>query len=197
MNIDAGILTGVTGAILATISLVYARSQTHAQRRQVEEMPRQTDETRRAQHFETSHALMKDAIAARQDWAFAFPKKMGAAHHRNCARRDADPVRRELGPALPPARLRRAVSGDVLARKADLVADDHWRAMHWFVRSFFCVANRLHHLRELYRDGLGDPGIRKVWARVRCQWYLERSARRLEAIQGRSLTSGDQVSSSD
>jgi len=62
MNIDAGILTGVTGGILATISLIYTRSQVHTQRRQVEEMQRQTDETRRAQHFETSHALIKDPM---------------------------------------------------------------------------------------------------------------------------------------
>ncbi len=74
MKIDTGILTGVTGAILATISLIYARSQAHAQRRQVEEMERQTEETRRAQHFEASHALMNDAIAARQARAVNFRK---------------------------------------------------------------------------------------------------------------------------
>lgn len=79
MNIDAGILTGVAGAILATVSLVYARSQTHAQRRQVEEMQRQTDHLRRMQHFETSHALMKDAIAARQAWAVHFRKDWAPA----------------------------------------------------------------------------------------------------------------------
>ena len=75
MNIDAGILTGIAGAVLATISLVYARSQVHAQRRQVEEMQRQTEQLQRAQHFETSHTLMKDAIEARQAWAVNFRKE--------------------------------------------------------------------------------------------------------------------------
>ena len=72
MAMDVGILTGVAGAILATISLIYSRSQVHAQRLQVEEMQRQTDQLRRAQHFETSHTLMKDAIVARQAWATHF-----------------------------------------------------------------------------------------------------------------------------
>ncbi len=137
MNIDAGILTGVTGAILATISLIYARSQAHAQRHQVEEMQRQTEETRRAQHFETSHALMKDAIEARQAWAMNFRKEW------------APPI---IGTPLEQTLSLLEGNWDVLfrlrayveqlqemffARKADLVADDHWRAMHWLVRSFF------------------------------------------------------------
>ena len=113
MNLDAGILTGVTGAILATISLIYARSQAHAQRRQVEEMQRQTEETRRAQHFETSHALMKDAIAARQDWALHFrkewaPPTIGTPLEKTLTLLEGnwDLVFR--------ASLRRAASGDVL-----------------------------------------------------------------------------------
>jgi hypothetical protein len=79
VKIDAGILTGVAGEVLATVSLVYALSQTHAQRRRVEEMQRQTDHLRRMQHFETSHALMKDAIAARQAWAVYFRKDWAPA----------------------------------------------------------------------------------------------------------------------
>ena len=137
MNLDAGFLIGVSGAILATISLVYARSQAHAQRHQVEEMQRQTEAARRAQHFETSHALMKDAIAARQAWASNFRKEW------------APPI---IGTPLEETLALLDGNWDMLfrlrayveqlqemffARKADLVADDHWRAMHWLVRSFF------------------------------------------------------------
>lgn len=134
MNIDPGVLTGVAGAVLATISLIYARSQVHAQRRQVEEMQRQTDELRRAQHFETSHTLMKDAIAARQAWVAHF--------------------RKEWAPPMILERPLELLDGNwellfrvrtyveqlqemFFARKADLVADDHWRAMHWLMRGFF------------------------------------------------------------
>jgi hypothetical protein len=72
VSIDPGILIGAAGAVLATISLVYARSQVQAQRRQVEEMQRQTEQLQRAQHFETRYTLMKDAIEARQAWAAHF-----------------------------------------------------------------------------------------------------------------------------
>jgi hypothetical protein len=136
MNLDAGILTGVTGAILATISLVYARSQAHAQRRQVEEMQRQTEEARRAQHFETSHALMKDAIEARQSWAASFQKEWAP-------QTTGTPFERPLALLDGNWEVLFRVRGYVeqlqemfFARKADLVADDHWRAMHWLVRSF-------------------------------------------------------------
>jgi hypothetical protein len=137
MAMDVGILTGVAGAILATISLIYSRSQVHAQRLQVEEMQRQTDQLRRAQHFETSHTLMKDAIVARQAWATHFRTEW------------APPI---IRPSLLQSLKLLDGSWEVLfrvrtyveqlqemffARKADLVADDHWRAMHWLMRGFF------------------------------------------------------------
>ena len=83
------------------------------------------------------------------------------------------------------------------ARKADLVADDHWRAMHWLVRSFFAPEIDRTIFESFIEMGWVTSGIRKVWARVRGQRYWKDPLGRLEAIQGRSLTSGDRVNSSD
>jgi hypothetical protein len=136
VNIDPGILIGAAGAVLATISLVYARSQVHAQRRQVEEMQRQTEQLQRAQHFETSHTLMKDAIEARQAWAAHFRNEWAPPIIRTPLER---PLKLLNGNWEVLFRLRSYVEQlqeMFFARKADLVADDHWRAMHWLMRGF-------------------------------------------------------------
>ena len=100
-------------------------------------MQRQTEEIRRAQHFETSHALMKDAMAARQEWVMQIPRSL---------------MPPQVASAL--AEVLQLLDGDwrlvfvvrmyveqlqemFLARKADLVADEHWRAMHALMRGFF------------------------------------------------------------
>jgi hypothetical protein len=137
VNIDAGILTGVAGAVLATISLIYARSQVHAQRRQVEEMQRQTDHLRRAQHFETSHTLMKDAIAARQAWAAYFRKEWAPPIIRPSLERSLELLDGSWEVLFRLRTYVEQLQEMFFARKADLVADDHWRAMHWLMRGFF------------------------------------------------------------
>lgn len=196
MNIDAGILTGVAGAILATISLIYARSQAHAQRHQVEEMQRQTDEARRAQHFETSHALMKDAIAARQDWALHFrkewaPPTIGTPLEKTLALLDGnwDLV----------FRLRAYVEQlqeMFFARKAGLVADDHWRAMHWLVRSFFAPEIDRTIFESFVEMGWVTPEFAKFGREFAVSGTWKDPLDRLEAIPGSSLTSVAPVSSS-
>src|ERR1041385_9208574 len=75
MTVDPGTVIGVSGAVLALISLAYTRSQAAAQRAQVEEMRRQTEHMRRAQLFETSHTLMRDAMTARHDWMKNFKRE--------------------------------------------------------------------------------------------------------------------------
>jgi hypothetical protein len=189
VNIDAGILTGVTGAILATVSLVYARSQAHAQRHQVEEMQRQTEETRRAQHFETSHALMKDAIEARQAWAANFRKEW------------APPT---IGTPLEKALALLDENWDVLfrvrayveqlqemffARKADLVADDHWCVMHWLVRSFFAPEIDRTIFESFIEMGWVTPEFAKFGRDYVADAVWKDPLGRLAPIQGRALIS--------
>jgi hypothetical protein len=137
MNMDVGILTGIAGAILATISLIYARSQVHAQRLQVEEMQRQTDQLRRAQHFETSHTLMKDAIEARQAWATHFKSEWAPPIIRPSLERCLKLLDGRWEVLFRVRTYVEQLQEMFFARKADLVADDHWRAMHWLIRGFF------------------------------------------------------------
>ena len=137
MTIDAGILTGITGALLATISLVYARTQALAQRRQVEEMQRQTEEIRRAQHFETSHALMKDAMAARQEWVLQIPQSLMPSKMPSALAEMLELLGGDWRLVFVVRMYVEQLQEMFLARKADLVADEHWRAMHALMRGFF------------------------------------------------------------
>jgi hypothetical protein len=188
MNLDAGILTGVTGAILATISLVYARSQAHAQRRQVEEMQRQTEEARRAQHFETSHALMKDAIEARQSWAASFQKEWAP-------QTTGTPFERPLALLDGNWEVLFRVRGYVeqlqemfFARKADLVADDHWRAMHWLVRSFFAPEIDRTIFENFVEMGWVTPEFAKFGRDYAGSGIWKDPLGRLEAVHARPVT---------
>ena len=122
---------------LAAVSLIYARSQALAQRRQVEEMQRQTDQTRRAQHFETSHALMKDAIAARQAWVSYFRKEWAPTAFKTAVERPLELLEGNWNALFMVRAYVEQLQEMLFARKADLVADDHWRAMHWLMRGFF------------------------------------------------------------
>ena len=188
MNIDAGILTGAAGAILATISLVYARSQAHAQRRQVEEMQRQTDHLRRTQHFETSHALMKDAIAARQAWAINFrkewaPPTIGTPLERTLTLLDGN---------WDVVFLIRAYVEQLqemfFARKADLVADDHWRAMHWLMRGFFLPEIDRIVFESFIEMGWVTPEFAKFGRDYVASAIWKDPLGRLEPIHARPLT---------
>ena len=118
-------------------SLIYTRSQAHAQRRQVEEMQRQTDHLRRAQHFETSHALMKDAIAARQAWVASFRKEWAPPVVQTALERPFKLLGENWDVLFQVRMYVEQLQEMYFARKADLVADDHWRAMHWLMRGFF------------------------------------------------------------
>ena len=137
MSIDPGVAIGVAGALLAAISLLYARTQAHAQRRQVEEMQRQTDQLRRAQHFETSHALMKDAIAARQAWVSHFKQEWAPSTVKTTLERPLALLDGQWDVLFKVRTYVEQLQEMYFARKGDLVADDHWRAMHWLVRGFF------------------------------------------------------------
>jgi hypothetical protein len=151
VNIDAGILTGVAGALLATVSLIYARSQAHAQRRQVEEMQRQTDELRRAQHFETSHTLMKDAIAARQAWVAHFRKEWAPPTIQTALERPLELLDGNWEVLFRVRTYVEQLQEMFFARNADLVADDHWRAMHWLMRGFLARKSIASSLRVLLK----------------------------------------------
>ena len=136
MNLDPAILIGAGGVLLAAISIAYARSQALDQRRQVEEMQRQTEELRRAQHFETSHALMKDAISARQEWVKRFRPEWIPPLFSEKARQLRGGGRWRLGNAFQRQDVRRAAP-----------------------RNVFCTQSRYGCRRPLDRDASPDAWI--------------------------------------
>ena len=185
VNVDAGILTGAAGALLATISLVYARSQVHAQRRQVEEMQRQTDELRRAQHFETSHTLMKDAIAARQAWVAHFRKEWAPPTIRTPLERPLEVLDENWEVLFRVRNYVEQLQEMFFARKADLVADDHWRAMHWLMRGFFGPEVDRIIFESFVEMGWVTPEFAKFGREFAASGVWNDPLGRLEAVHGR------------
>ncbi len=136
MNADPGTVIGITGALLALFSLAYTRSQATAQRAQVDEMRRQTEETRRAQHFQTSHDLMRDAMHARHVWIEHFKPDWLPPQ----AAEEMTALLEMVGDLKGFSCLRMYIEQlqeMYFARKSDLVADDHWIAMHSIMHGFF------------------------------------------------------------
>lgn len=136
MTIDPGVAIGVAGALLAGISILYTRTQAIAQRRQVEEMQRQTEHIRRAQHFEASQSLMREALCARHEWMKHFrpewvPQETGP---------QVREILKDIGSWEAFSCVRTYVDhlqAAYFARKADMIADDHWLSMHGLFRGFF------------------------------------------------------------
>lgn len=138
MKVDAGMVLGLSGLIVGLGSLIYARDQSLAQREQVREAARQTDEMRRSQHYEASHALMLSTIEARQATLKEWRDEEWTALVR---------------PGTPVGRMGALVQGNYprifvmrmyteqlqemyFARKNDQVTDDHWRAMRGIMGGF-------------------------------------------------------------
>ena len=188
MSIDAGILTGAAGAVLAMISLIYARSQAHAQRRQVEEMQRQTDELRKAQHFETSHALMKDAIAARQAWVAHFRQEWAPPTLKTPLERPLELLDGDWEVLFRVRTYVEQLQEMFFARKADLVADDHWRAMHWLVRGFFGPEIDRIIFDSFVEMGWVTPEFANFGREFAASGIWKDPLGRLEPIEGRSPT---------
>jgi hypothetical protein len=187
VNIDPGIVTGVAGAVLAMISLVYARSQVHAQRRQVEEMQRQTDQLQRAQHFETSHTLMKDAIAARQSWVSYFRKEWAPASIQAALEKPLELLDGNWEVMFRVRTYVEQLQEMFFARKADLVADDHWRAMHWLMRGFFGPEVDRIIFESFVEMGWLTPEFAKFGRDFAASGIWKDPLGRLEAIQGKPL----------
>jgi hypothetical protein len=187
VNIDAGILTGVAGALLATVSLIYARSQAHAQRRQVEEMQRQTDQLRRAQHFETSHTLMKDAISARQAWVAHFRKEWAPPTIQTSLERPLELLDGNWEVLFRVRTYVEQLQEMFFARNADLVADDHWRAMHWLMRGFFGPEIDRIIFESFVEMGWVTPEFAKFGREFVASGIWKDPLGRLEAIESRTV----------
>jgi hypothetical protein len=171
VNLDPAILIGAGGVLLAAISIAYARSQAHAQRRQVEEMRRQTDEIRRTQHFETSHTLMKDAIFARQAWVAHFRKEWAPPLFQTSLVRPLELLDGNWEVLFRVRTYVEQLQEMFFARKADLVADDHWRAMHWLMRGFFGPEIDRIIFQSFVEMGWGTPEFAEFGARARRLQY--------------------------
>jgi len=159
----------------------------HAQRRQVDEMQRQTEQLQRAQHFETSHTLMKDAIEARQAWAAHFRDEWAPPIIRTPLER---PLKLLNGNWEVLFRLRSYVEQlqeMFFARKADLVADDHWRAMHWLMRGFFGPEIDRVIFESFVEIGWVTPEFAKFGREFSASGIWKDPLDRLEPIQGRPL----------
>ena len=122
---------------------------------------------------------------------------MGAADHWNSARRDADSLLDGNWDLV--FRLRAYVEQlqeMFVARKADLVADDHWRAMHWLVRSFFAPEIDRTIFEGFVEMGWVTPEFAKFGREFVVSGIWKDPLGRLEPIEGSSLTSRHRVSSS-
>ena len=190
MNIDAGVLIGIAGAFLAIISIIYARSQAHAQRRQVEEMQRQTDELRRAQHFETSHTLMKDAIEARQAWIAHFRREWAPPGIQAALERPLGLLDGNLEALIRVRTYVEQLQEMFFARKAELVADDHWRAMHWLMRGFFGPEIDRIIFESFVEMGWVTPEFAKFGREFADSGIWKDPLGRLEPIQGNAIIPG-------
>ena len=88
-------------------------------------MQRQTDELRRAQHFEASHALMKDAISARQAWVKRFRQDWIPPEFSDEVAELLDKLGGDWETLFVVRMYVEQLQEMFFARKADMVADDH------------------------------------------------------------------------
>jgi hypothetical protein len=75
------------------------------------------------------------------------------------------------------------------ARKADLVADDHWRVMHWLVRSFFAPEIDRTIFESFIEMGWVTPEFAKFGRDYVADAVWKDPLGRLAPIQGRALIS--------
>ncbi len=131
---------------------------------------------------------MKDAIAARQAWATNFrkewaPPTIGTPLERTLTLLDGnwDVV----------FRIRAYVEQlqeMFFARKADLVADDHWRAMHWLMRGFFLPEIDRIVFESFIEMGWVTPEFAKFGRDYVASAIWKDPLGRLEPIHARPLT---------
>jgi hypothetical protein len=74
------------------------------------------------------------------------------------------------------------------ARKADLVADDHWRAMHWLMRGFFGPEIDRIIFESFVEMGWVTPEFAKFGREFAASGIWKDPLGRLEPIQGRAIT---------
>jgi hypothetical protein len=75
------------------------------------------------------------------------------------------------------------------ARKADLVADDHWCVMHWLVRSFFAPEIDRTIFESFIEMGWVTPEFAKFGRDYVADAVWKDPLGRLAPIQGRALIS--------
>ncbi len=80
---------------------------------------------------------MKDAIEARQAWAARFRKEWAPPTIRTELERPLQLLEGNWEVLFRVRTYVKQLQEMFFARKADLVADDHWRAMHKLMRGFF------------------------------------------------------------
>jgi hypothetical protein len=151
-------------------------------------MQRQTDELRRAQHFETSHTLMKDAIAARQAWAAHFRKEWAPPTIGTSLERPLELLNGNFEVLFRVRTYVEQLQEMFFARKADLVADDHWRAMHWLMRGFFGPEIDRSIFESFVEMNWVTPEFAKFGREFAASGIWKDPLGRLEPIQGRALT---------
>jgi len=112
---------------------------------------------------------------------------MGAPHNQNPAGTASETARRKLGSIISPAIILEQLQEMFFARKADLVADDHWRAMHWLMRGFFGPEIDRVSFESFVEMGWVTPEFAKFGREFSASGIWKDPLDRLKSIQGRPV----------
>jgi hypothetical protein len=126
---------------------------------------------------------MKDAIAARQAWATQFRSEWAPPIIRTPLERPLELLDGNWEVLFHVRSYVGQLQEMFFARKADLVADDHRRAMHWLMRGFFAPEIDRIIFESFVEMGWVTPEFANFGREFAVS--LEGSSCRLEPIQGR------------
>lgn len=130
---------------------------------------------------------MKDAIAARQAWVANFRKEWAPPTIQTALERPLNLLEDNWQVLFLIRAYVEQLQEMFFARKADLVADEHWRAMHWLMRSFFGPEIDRIIFESFVEMGWVTPEFAKFGREFVASGTWKDPLGRLEPIQGRSL----------
>jgi hypothetical protein len=143
-NVEAALVGGAVGAVPGIVAIVYARLQ-------VREMARQTEESRRVQHYAVSHDLMVQTTSARQAWVDVGFREATPEVQANPAMARGVHAAGSVRSFFVARSFVEHLQEMYFARSSGVVTDIHWRGMHRIVRAYF--GPRLdHELWDVFRE---------------------------------------------
>ena len=130
---------------------------------------------------------MKDAIAARQTWVAHFRNEWAPPTIRTQLERTLKLLDGNWEVLFRVRTYVEQLQEMFFARKADLVADDHWRAMHWLMRGFFGPEVDRTIFESFVEMGWVTPEFANFGREFSASGKWTDPLGRLESVQGRPL----------